>query len=122
MGTGLSAGKLIYGQLAKSEQLAAIVAGNIYPLVIQEGVKFPFVTFSLEDVSPKNGHKFGNIDRVSLSVACVSDKYDQAVDASEAVRSALDMDDISFVSSQEDYQEGAFVKMLNFEIELEWAH
>lgn len=120
MASGISIGKNIYKLLSGSDNLKAIVSNKIYPLVAAEGVTFPFVTFTVDTVTPDNNYKYSRRDRVNFTVACIGEDYSITTDIAEAVRSSLDVDSFAFQSAEDDYQNNAFIKVLKFEVI--WEH
>ena len=90
METGLSVNKHIFQILSKDEALAKMVGKNIYPLVAEEDVKLPFITFTKSSVVPSY-YKVGVADdKVSFTVNIVANDYITTVNIAERIRQLLE--------------------------------
>lgn len=116
--TGLSINKVIYSLLANDSELKKKVGENIFPLVIDEDIRFPFVVFQREGCSKDETFKFGDRDIVDISVTSVSTNYDESLDIAEEVRRILSFDESEFVSAIEDYSDGAYIQNLIFKFKI----
>ena len=72
--TGLSINKFIYNILQSDKELTSMCK-SIYPLVAEAEVKFPFILFTRDNVQPIDTKEYVVGDRVTFSIAIVSDKY-----------------------------------------------
>ena len=114
-------GKTLYKLLTESNELKEYVGENIYPLIADDGVTFPFIIYfrtSIKNVSCKDGYFE---DEVSFSVMVVSNKYIESLEIANLVRGILEKKKLSdkiynctVEDVDEDYKENAFVQILYF--------
>ena len=109
METGLSVNKHIFQILSKDEALAKMVGKNIYPLVAEEDVKLPFITFTKSSVVPSY-YKVGVAD----------DKVSFTVNIAERIRQLLEgrtssyFKRIELSNCYENYSNDNYVQNLQF--------
>lgn len=127
--TSLSAGEIIRAVLLDDPGVSALVS-NIYPIVqVSEEALLPYVSYrraELEAFPQKSGQP--GADTVQVEINCFAEKYAESVEIAEAVRAALDcvsaehggmtMRGCYMSASQEDYQDGAFIQQLIFNIKI----
>lgn len=123
--TGLSINKFIFNILQSDKELAGM-CNNIYPLVIEEDtlkknpLRFPFILFTRDNVQPIDTKEYVVGDRVTFSIAIVSDKYLTTVDIAERVRLLFEkrrdnyFSETNLTSCTEDYSNDAYVQRLSF--------
>lgn len=117
--TGLSINKKIYEILSNDAELSGMCT-NIYPLIAEESVQFPFVLFTRNDVSPIDSKSYVAGDQIEFSIAIVNDKYMLTVDIAERIRKLFEkrrdgyFNEINFVGCSEEYTNNAYVQQLNF--------
>ena len=93
---------------------------NIYPVIAEEDVKYPFILFTRTGVEPIDSKAYVVGDRVSFTIAIVNDKYMLGVDIAERVRELFEkrrdsyFSEINFTGCDEEYNQDAFVQRLNF--------
>lgn len=118
--TSISVNKRVYKILTSDKKLKEMVNGNIYPLVADESVKYPFVIFTKESANGEYSKDMLMYDNATLSVAIAANNYFQTVDIAERVRALLEnhrdeyflnilLDDVT-----EQYIEDAYVQELQF--------
>ena len=120
METGLSVNKHIFRILSKDEALAKMVGKNIYPLVDEEDVKLPFITFTKSSVVPSY-YKVGVADdKVSFTVNIVANDYVTTVNIAERIRQLLEgrtssyFKRIELSNCYENYSNDNYVQNLQF--------
>ena len=120
METGLSVNKHIFQILSKDEALAKMVGNNIYPLVAEEEVKLPFITFTKSSVVPSY-YKVGVADdKVSFTVNIVANDYVTTVNIAERIRQLLEgrtssyFKRIELSNCYENYSNDNYVQNLQF--------
>ena len=120
METGLSVNKHIFQILSKDEALAKMVGKNIYPLVAEEDVKLPFITFTKSSVVPSY-YKVGVADdKVSFTVNIVANDYVTTVNIAERIRQLLEgrissyFKRIELSNCYENYSNDNYVQNLQF--------
>ena len=120
METGLSVNKHIFQILSKDEALAKMVGKNIYPLVAEEHVKLPFITFTKSSVVPSY-YKVGVADdKVSFTVNIVANDYVTTVNIAERIRQLLEgrtsgyFKRIELSNCYENYSNDNYVQNLQF--------
>lgn len=120
METGLSVNKHIFQILSKDEALANMVGKNIYPLVAEEDVKAPFITFTKSSVVPSY-YKVGVADdKVSFTINIVANDYVTTVNIAERIRQLLEgrtstyFKRIELSNCYENYTNDNYVQNLQF--------
>ena len=117
--TGLSINKFIFNILQSDNELTSMCK-SIYALVAEEEVKFPFILFTRDNVQPIDTKEYVVGDRVTFSIAIVSDKYLTTVDIAERVRLLFEkrrdnyFSETNLTSCTEDYSNDAYVQRLSF--------
>jgi len=116
-------GKYIYQFLTESDELQAYLNGNVFPLIADEDIKYPFVVYSRQSIIPQY-LKDGNYqDRVEIIIHVVSDDYVQSLEIANIIRNIFELrtyKDDSIVIKQflisdvsESFEEDAFIQTLN---------
>lgn len=119
--TGLSINKKIYSILSADSELEALVGNNIFPLIANEDVKFPFIVFSKTSMSPKYAKMYVAGDSVNVSVAICDTTYTKTVDIAERVRLLLEQhkdeyfSEILMTGCSEYFQDDAYIQRLEFQ-------
>lgn len=117
--TGLSINKYIYTILKDDAELLTMCK-NIYPVIAEEDVKYPFILFTRVNVEPIDSKAYVVGDRVAFSIAIVNDKYMLGVDIAERVRELFEkrrdsyFSEINLTGCDEEFNQDAFVQRLNF--------
>ena len=118
--TAISANKHIYSLLTADTQLMSAVSGNIYPLVAEESVSYPFIIFTKESVNGNYTKDFLIHDTAVISVAVAARNYFETVQIAERVRAVLEGYSDGYFSSiqldnvTEDFIEDAYIQQLQF--------
>ena len=119
--TAISANKHIYSLLTADTQLMEAVSGNIYPLVAEESVSYPFIIFTKESVNGNYTKDFLTFDTAVISVAVAARNYFQTVQIAERVRAVLEgyrdsyFSVIQLENVSEDFIEDAYIQHLQFQ-------
>lgn len=93
---GIKIGKSIYSILSTDTDVTAIVGNRIAPLVQENGVNFPFIVYTREEMRPSTSTKDGYVgDLVTFRIDSVSNSYNQAIDLADAIRHCLEKRQIS---------------------------
>lgn len=122
--TALSANKYIYKILTEDETLSGLTKGQIYPVVAEENVTYPFVIFSKTDAYANYTKDILAYDSATIQVAIAAVNYFQTVDIAERVRTLLEgrrdsyFANVQFVSVTEDYVEDAYTQTLEFNCQI----
>jgi hypothetical protein len=126
----LQIGLAIQAILSDSQALASVIGENkVFPVVAPEGTTFPFVLYAQTGIR-ETGTKDGLHDETTfVGLDVFSDKYQSCVEASSAVRAALenysgtvagyDISDVILDEAVERYADGFYVKELTFAITVE---
>jgi len=120
MESGLSINKHLYSLLSGDAELEGMVGNNIYPLIAEEDVKFPFIIFSKTSLTPEYNKCGVTGDVISFSVAIAAQNYFQTVDIAEKVRGILELHRdsyftrVEFSGVTEEYMEDSYIQTLNF--------
>lgn len=119
-------GKTIYKLLSESEDLQKFVGDKVYPLVANDDVTFPFITYYRTDIT-SNGCKDGYYeDDVTFTIIVVSNKYFETLEIANIVRSIFEKKRLTenitnciVESIDEDYREGGFIQQLYFRCKMD---
>lgn len=117
--TGLSI-NIHLSEVLNGDPVLSGMTSDIYPVIAENDVKFPFILHTREDVRPIDNKSFISGDQVPFSIAIVSDKYAETVTIAERVRQLFEkrrdgyFSECNLTAAQEDYQNDAFVQRLRF--------
>lgn len=117
--TSIRIGKIILSALKSDERLCSIVNGNIFPLVVKDGVTGPFVVYRRTGLYTERNKDFYS-SRVTVEIACVANDYSTSVDMADIVSSLITRKNISCANSinidsvLEEYTDDAYVQTLTF--------
>lgn len=118
--TSLSACKPLRTALAE-----ALPGVKTYPVLLTaQAATLPYVVIRREstEILPQKGTPA--VDHTAVTVECYAKDYDGSVDMAERCRAALDghsgagMRSCYYRDSREDYDSGAFVQILTFEVKI----
>lgn len=121
MATALSINKYIYNILSSDEELRKMVGNNIYPVIAEDNVTYPFVIFKRQAITPVYAKNALQYDTCTFSVAIVTNTYIQTIEIAERVRTILDcyngngLNQVRLQSINEDYIDDAYVQDLTFD-------
>ena len=100
---------------------------NVYPLVVDKDVKFPFVVYrrtGMQAANTKDRYNFSEIANVEVIVA--SDKYTESIDTAlkvmyrlehtRGVFNDINISEIELTDAREDFIEDTYIQFLNFKI------
>lgn len=118
-------GKSIFNLLSASTDLQKYIGTKIYPLVADNDVSFPFITYSRESVYPSDSTKDGyHEDTCTFSVLVVSQKYIESLEIANICRGIFEkrriisegliLEYVMLESISEDYTENSFTQNLTF--------
>lgn len=120
-------GKHIYNALLSDSDVNAMVEGRIFPLVIQEGARRPFIVFNEVNVIGEYTKDGAAGDIATVNVICVADTYEDTADLAHNVRIALEQSEKQYdeystggaelKKSSDAYENGVYVIILNLEFE-----
>ena len=118
----LKIGNYIFEILSAYQPLVDLVGSNVYPLMEQHGIKFPFVVYFRERIGISPNKDMIPEDDVFVLFACVSDKYSESTEIASVLVEAFDnkifpdyeMKRVLLQDVAEDYIEGAYVQQLTF--------
>lgn len=124
--SGISLIKEIYKILTKDDKLMKMVNSQIYPVVSEIDVKYPYVIFGKRGITPnynKGGIRF---DSVNVNFLVVAKTYAESVDIAERIRLLLELkkDDyilqtkLMNVADDYDFQSDAYAQDMNFVIDV----
>ena len=114
-------GKTILAALKQNAGLQSIVNDNIFPLVVKDGVKGPFVVYRRPGLSMTH-NKDANMAYATIEIACVAYDYSTSVDIASHVLSTItrrNIDcatNITLDTASEEYSDDAYVQNLTFTI------
>ena len=133
MDNSILVGKYLYSILSQNAEVTALVdPDKILPLLAmgQEDngefidIKFPFITYTREDITPIYTKDILTDNIVKFTILCVDKDYINSLDVANAVRHALEcrrysdenikIFTIKLDSIQEDLIENAYVQTLHF--------
>lgn len=133
MDNSILVGKYLYSILSQDAGVTSLVdPDKILPLLAmgQEDngefvdIKFPFITYTREDITPVYTKDYLTDNIVKFTILCVDKDYINSLDVANAVRHALECKrysdenikifSIKLESIQEDLIENAYVQTLHF--------
>ena len=88
-------GKVIFDKLSNDSTLNSLgYSTNIYPTMSQQGVDFPYITYSVVDDEPimsksNSAGSLADIDEKKIEINIFSESYSNIVDASVAIIKSL---------------------------------
>ncbi len=88
-------GKVIFDKLSNDSTLNSLgYSTNIYPTMAQQGVDFPYITYSVVDDEPimsksTSAGSLADIDEKKIEINIFSESYSNIVDASVAIIKSL---------------------------------
>ena len=88
-------GKVIFDKLSNDSTLNSLgYSTNIYPAMAQQGVDFPYITYSVVDDEPimsksTSAGSLADIDEKKIEINIFSESYSNIVDASVAIIKSL---------------------------------
>lgn len=118
----LNFGKYIYSVLKN------ITDNRVFPLVADEGTKFPFIVYrrvNLTNLENKDGYVE---DNVTMEITVVADKYTKSVEIINKVREILeiqntsfedmDISDASITMATEEYNNSAYIQKIQISFKI----
>lgn len=83
-------GKSIYKLLSASPELKTYVDSKIFPLIADNDVSFPFITYSRDSIYPSSSTKDGyHEDTCTFSILIVSQEYLTSLEIANICRESL---------------------------------
>lgn len=118
--TGISVSKYIYSILKNDEKLKEMVGDNIYPLIAEQSVTFPFIIFKKTGITTQYTKDLKVYDQVDFSILIISNKYEDSINVAERVRELIECTSdpnlkyTRLTSVNEDYIDDSYVQELSF--------
>jgi len=119
--TGLSFNKYLYALLKEDSELSELVGNNIFPIVAEESVSYPFIIFTRNSLSTEYTKTNVVKDSITFSIAIASKNYSETATIAERIRKILELhrDDyfgrIYLTGVVENFIEDAYIQTLTFE-------
>ena len=118
---GLAVGKAIFSMLEGIK--------NVYPLVVDKNVKFPFVVYRRTGMQAANSKdRFCYSETATVEVIVASDNYNESIDVASIVLYRLEhtrgefndiiISEIELLDADEDFIEDTYIQKLTFKIEI----
>lgn len=120
MESAISVNKYIYNILINDTKLNELTKGQIFPIVAEETVEYPFVIFTKVDASGEYTKDIHAYDTAEIQVAIAAINYFQTVEIAERIRELLEgrrdnyFRGITLNSVGEEFMEDAYVQSLTF--------
>lgn len=114
-------GQKIKSILTDNEEVNQYLSNKIFPIVANAGTELPFLIYRRFNYTPQSDKDYTN-ERAEFEIRIVAKKYEDSVIIADAVGSILnnyeddEVEQISILSSSEDFLDEAFVQTLNVEI------
>lgn len=119
-------GKSIYKLLSASPELKTYVDSKIFPLIADNDVSFPFITYSRDSIYPSSSTKDGyHEDTCTFSILIVSQEYLTSLEIANICRGIFEkrkiesegliLSDVLLSSISEEYQDNSYVQSLSFQ-------
>lgn len=120
---GLEIGKAIYNILIELGNI------NVYPLVADNGAKFPFIVYRRTGLVPSNTKdRYNYQELATVEIIIAADNYQDSIQNAVRVKGCLektrgrynnvDISEIKLIGASEEYLDNAFVQKLTFAIEI----
>lgn len=116
-------GKYIYQFLSESDELQAYLNGNVFPLIANDDVNYPFVVYSRQNITPQYIKDGNSQDIIGIVIHVVSDDYVQSLEIANIIRKIFELrsyKDDKIVIKQflisdvtESFEEDAYIQTLN---------
>lgn len=122
--SAISINKFIYDILINDERLSQMTNKQIYPIVAEDTVNYPFVIFTKNDVRGEYTKDIHAYDVAELQVAVAATNYFQTVEIAERIRQLLEgrrdgyFRSITLEGVTEEYMDDAFVQSLTFQCKI----
>lgn len=117
-------GKIIYKLLLNDEPLGKLVNKQIYPLVADHDTKFPFITYSRDNITSLSCKDGYYEDQINFTVTVVSADYLGSLDIANRIREILEkrviksdfltLDNVTLSGIDESYIDNAYVQSMSF--------
>ena len=118
---GLAVGKAIFSMLEGIK--------NVYPLVVDKNVKFPFVVYRRTGMQAANSKdRFCYSETATVEIIVASDNYNESIDVASIVLYRLEhtrgefndiiISEIELLDADEDFIEDTYIQKLTFKIEI----
>lgn len=122
---GISINKYIYNKLTACSALTSIVGEQIYPIIVEENGKFPFLVFTRRSVNVNYDNDGRAREHCMVVFSAVAKDYTTTVSILEAVRNLFELhgdNDVNYckvISMEEGYYNNCYVQVLTLDFELE---
>lgn len=122
-------GRVIKARLLASAEVTALVGQKIFPIVAVQSTPAPYVTYCRTSVKPGYTKDRKSLtDTATVEVTIYAPTYEQSIAVMNAVDNALqgfrgtlediEVDRVRLINSEEDFQDGAALQNLVFEIDI----
>lgn len=124
METSLSINKYIYDILINDTKLHELTKGQIFPIVAEETVEYPFVIFTKLNAYGEYTKDILAYDIAEVQVAIAAVNYFQTVEIAERIRELLEgrrdnyFRGITLNNVGEEFMEDAYVQTLTFDCKI----
>ena len=124
MTTSISINKYIYSLLTADTKLVELTGGDIYPIVAEESVSYPFVLFTKSAAYGNYTKDLLLYDSATVEVVIAAVNYFQTVEIAERVRQVLEayrdgyFGSITLDNVSEDYADDAYIQQLTFTVKI----
>lgn len=127
--TSLSVGLLLYEALNCSPEVTSIT-DKIFPVIQPSEVTLPYICYSRKSVETLSNKQNTRNDTAIVEFRCYAESYGESVELGEAVRSALDYQQMSdddnelvirscqMVDASDDFEGDSFFQTLIFQIKI----
>ena len=125
MMNGIAINKYIYSKLTGCTELTDIVGGQIYPIIVDENGRFPFLVFTRRNVAVSYDNDGVASERCTVVFSAVAKDYTTTVDILEAVRNLFELraddsvNNCKVIALEEGYYNNCFVQVLTVDFSLE---
>lgn len=124
MTTSISINKYIYSLLTADPTLMELTGGDIYPIVAEESVSYPFVLFTKSNAYGNYTKDLLLYDSATVEVVIAAVNYFQTVEIAERVRQVLEayrdgyFNSITLDNVSEDFSDDAYIQQLTFSVKI----
>lgn len=82
--------KWVYNRLSTDDELQKLVGNQIYPIVVEENGKFPFIVFTRQNTQYAYDNDGLSGEQCDIALSCVAKDYVTTVDVIQQLRKLLE--------------------------------
>lgn len=121
----LTINKWLHSKLSSDHRLKKMVGSQIYPIIVEENGKFPFIVFTRRSVNIEYCNDGVASESGNIVISVVAKNYIETIDIMQRVREVLEpsCDDyvsrVSVTAMEEGYYNNCFVQTMTLKIDIQ---